>query len=202
MPRLTDARRQLRYDELIGAARSEFARHGYEAASISGIASVASVSDGLLYRYFADKKALLVAVLERYMGEVIARAEEAVFAEQGFGGRIERLIAIQLGAFADEPALCQLFIRELRAAADYPGSPLQDQMRRYTALVLRIVADARAASEIAFESDPRLLRDMIFGGIEHIAWRTLAGGEGLDPSGIAAQLAALICNGALGRAAK
>lgn len=195
MPRLTQARRQLREDELLGAARLEFARSGYEATSISGIARRANVSDGLIYRYFADKRALLAAVLEQYMGEIIAEAETVVFAERGFARRIEHLMIVQLRAFAEEPAICRLYIRQLRDASDYTGSPIHAQMRRYTALLLRIAEEAREAEEIGADIDPRLLRDLVFGGIEHIAWRHLANNDAFDVEGIAAQLARIISGG-------
>ena len=51
---------------MLAAARRSFADHGFDAASIAGIARGAGVSDGLLYRYFADKRALLLAVLARF----------------------------------------------------------------------------------------------------------------------------------------
>jgi AcrR family transcriptional regulator len=173
MPRLTEVRRQDRHDLLLEAARAAFAEHGFEGASISAIARTAGVSDGLIYRYFSDKRALLSAVLEKFVSDIIAQAEVAVAKEKTFAARLERLIAAQLQAYADEPALCRLYICELRAAADYLGSPLHGLTKRYTDLVVRIIKAAVKAKELRADVDPRMVRDMVFGSIEHIAWRSL-----------------------------
>ncbi len=99
MPRLTDQSRRLREDQLLAAARRSFADFGFEAASIAGIARGAGVSDGLLYRYFTDKRALLLAVLARFFEELIDRAGTAVAAESGFAAQLR---ALTHDAFPDD----------------------------------------------------------------------------------------------------
>lgn len=49
------------------AARTLFARDGYEATTTRAIAKQADVSDALLYRHFADKRAVLVRVVDEAM---------------------------------------------------------------------------------------------------------------------------------------
>lgn len=196
MPRLSEARMNDRRDALIAAARQAFAEHGYEATSIAGIARRAGVSDGLLYRYFTDKRALLAAVLTRYMEEMVARAEAAVAGSEGFEGRLKALIGAQLAAFAEDPDICDLYIRELRDTGAIPaGSPLRQAARTYTDLLVDIVRAAEASGEIEAGTDPRMIRDLVFGGIEHIAWHSLTGGPPLDVDQLAARLARLVARG-------
>lgn len=61
-----------RADRILSAALELFARHGYPATSVRMIAEHAGVAQGLMYTYFADKRALLAAVLERGMEDVRA----------------------------------------------------------------------------------------------------------------------------------
>jgi TetR/AcrR family transcriptional regulator, fatty acid metabolism regulator protein len=196
MPRLKEESRAGRQEALLDAARVSFAELGFEAASIAAIARRAGVSDGLLYRYFADKRSLLAAVLERYMEETIARAEAALRDAGDFPSRLERLIESQLAAFAEDPDICDLYIRELRdTGAVAAGSPLRLATRRYTDLLLAMVTDAAKRGEIAQDTDARMVRDLVFGGIEHIAWHSLSGGPALQVQPTAARLARLIARG-------
>ncbi|HEY1956441.1 MAG TPA: TetR/AcrR family transcriptional regulator [Polyangiaceae bacterium] len=67
MPRLRFQKAQAeKRDALLDAATLEFARHGYEDASINRILLAAGFSKGSFYYYFDDKPDLAVAVLERW----------------------------------------------------------------------------------------------------------------------------------------
>lgn len=50
-------------ERIAGAALEAFARHGYAAASVAGIAAAAGVSTGNVYRYYRNKEALFRAAL-------------------------------------------------------------------------------------------------------------------------------------------
>lgn len=57
---------------ILAAARAEFARHGYEQASLARIAADAEISKGTLYYYFADRDDVYASVvldLVRSFGE-------------------------------------------------------------------------------------------------------------------------------------
>ncbi len=60
-------------DEIVAAARLLFMEEGYEATSISRLASAAGVAPNTIYWYFKDKDEVLVAVLD---AEFSARMSE------------------------------------------------------------------------------------------------------------------------------
>ena len=62
----------------------------------------------------------------------------------------------------------------MRIASDYRGSAIQQLNRRYTSILIKMVDDAVANGEIPQAIDPRVVRDMMFGAIEHSAWRACA----------------------------
>jgi AcrR family transcriptional regulator len=70
-------------ERLIAAARELFGEHGYEATSIEAILTVSGVARGALYHHFATKEALFDAVVDRVVGEVAERADEAARATGG-----------------------------------------------------------------------------------------------------------------------
>lgn len=61
---------QRRRDEILAAARSIFAQYGYRLTRIDRIADSLSIGKGTIYRYFKDKKALLIAVFEQGIGHL------------------------------------------------------------------------------------------------------------------------------------
>ena len=54
-----------RQNEILDAAATVFANSGYHGANIPSICSQAGISVGALYKYFNNKEALFIAVLER-----------------------------------------------------------------------------------------------------------------------------------------
>ncbi|MDN5745100.1 MAG: TetR/AcrR family transcriptional regulator [Nocardioidaceae bacterium] len=68
--------REEKRDEIVGAAAALFADVGYEATSMTKVATAAGVTTTTIYWYFTDKDALLVAVLDRLLGEALAEAAE------------------------------------------------------------------------------------------------------------------------------
>jgi TetR/AcrR family transcriptional regulator, cholesterol catabolism regulator len=57
--------------ELIGAARRLFVEDGYEATSMASLARAAGVAPNTIYWYFADKDAVLIAVLDAVLGDAL-----------------------------------------------------------------------------------------------------------------------------------
>ena len=87
------------HELLVAAAREVFAERGVE-ASLEEIARRAGVGTGTLYRHFATRDALVEAVFERRIGELIAVAEIAAAEPDGWRalvGYLEQTLEIQAG---------------------------------------------------------------------------------------------------------
>ncbi|WP_157219625.1 TetR/AcrR family transcriptional regulator [Flavisphingomonas formosensis] len=201
MPRITAERLQDRRDSILAAARQVFARKGFAQASISDIAQIAGTSDGLIYRYFESKRVLLIEVLSAFYGRLIAGTEQIIDAQPDFAGKLTALVQRHVQAFAEDTDLCRLFIAEVRNFDDYIGSASQELNRRYTSILLRVIASGVEQGAVSPEIDPRLIRDMLFGGIEHLAWRHISGGIAIDVDGTARQISTLLLGGLKGTAA-
>jgi AcrR family transcriptional regulator len=61
-----------RLTHLRAAARAEFGRRGYETTTIRDVAKAAGMSTGSVYRLVRSKDELLIAIMERYAGNVAA----------------------------------------------------------------------------------------------------------------------------------
>ena len=82
----TEERRVL----IVEAAGRLFGEQGYEATRLDDVAAAAGVTKPILYRHFASKKALYLALLERHRDDMGSFAA----AIPGVGPREERLRAI------------------------------------------------------------------------------------------------------------
>ena len=63
--------RQEKSDLILNTALEVFATHGYHGASISTIAKHAGIAKGLMYSYFESKEALLKAILEKGVKDLL-----------------------------------------------------------------------------------------------------------------------------------
>lgn len=195
MPIISPERSKDRRDSILAAASKVFARSGFQAASISEIAHLAGVSDGLVYKYFDNKRDLLDCALHAFYERVIADLEREVRSVEGFKPRLTRLVRAHLGVFASDPGFCRVFISEVRVASDYAGSAIQLLNKRYSAILVRMVREAMVNREVRDDVDPRLLRDMLFGAIEHVAWRRITSQTALDCDRIADQIVKILTSG-------
>jgi AcrR family transcriptional regulator len=195
MPAISPERMRDRYETILAAASRAFAEKGYETTSITEIARAAEVSDGLIYKYFANKRDLLEHVLRAFYERIIEDLAAKVARGKGFGGQLYILISEHLSTFVAERDLCRLFISEVRIASDYRGSAIQQLNRRYTSILIEMVDAAVASGEIAQDIDPRVVRDMLFGAIEHAAWRHTIGKRPIDVTAIARAMTDIFLNG-------
>jgi AcrR family transcriptional regulator len=82
---------------IVEAARAQFASHGYQGATIRGIAAAAEVDPALVHHYYGTKEALFVAAMrlpvvpsEVLSGALAAGRLGTERAEAGFGARLVR----------------------------------------------------------------------------------------------------------------
>jgi AcrR family transcriptional regulator len=77
MPKVTEAHRTARRDEIIGAALRCFSEKGYQRTSMADVIDESGLSAGAIYGYFAGKQELFAAVagrvLEARQGELRAQ---------------------------------------------------------------------------------------------------------------------------------
>jgi TetR/AcrR family fatty acid metabolism transcriptional regulator len=195
MPKVSPERLQERKDSIVAAALAVFGERGFEKASIGQIATQAGVSDGLIYRYFDGKRALLLAALARFYEDVLDRARREIAEGKGFAGKLHALIRAHTAVFSENTGICRLFIAEVRNFDDYVGSGPQGLNRQYTGLLIPVLEEGMDEGLISHEIDHRLVRDMIFGGMEHIAWRHISSGTPMNVDRIAGLASRFVIGG-------
>jgi len=191
-PRLA---REQRVDEILDAARTVFCEKGYEHTVMAEIALRIGVVEGTLYKYFSSKRELLLKVLEHWYEEMFGDYARDLAAARNSRERLRLLVWRHLRSIRDYPLLCRLMFREVRSEADYHGSGLHQLNRQYTELLVQVLDVGQRSGEIRQDVPLPLLRDMVYGAIEHHTWNFICGRGALDIDRIAEQMTVMLCDG-------
>ncbi|KYF53788.1 TetR family transcriptional regulator [Sorangium cellulosum] len=109
------ARSRFLVDTIVEAAARVFDEHGYEGANTNRVARTAGVSVGSVYQYFPNKDALVTALHERHVRQMLQLLEQVDAAAEGSSLResTEQLVARSLEVHRTEPRLQRLLHAEL-----------------------------------------------------------------------------------------
>lgn len=183
-----------RVADIMAAARVVVAERGYENALMSEIAERAGVVEGSLYRYFESKRDLLTRVADDWFEEVLA-TDSGIESIRGTWNRLRHLVWRALAAVRDQPALSRFMLLEIRRDPDYRTTRSFALNRRFTAEVSQVCEDAVATGEFRGDVAVSLIRDMVFGCIEHSTWKFLRGEGDFAINEVADGIATVIVRG-------
>jgi AcrR family transcriptional regulator len=187
--------REQRVADILRAARDVFCDKGYEATAVSEIAARLGIVEGTIYKYFDSKRELLLKVLEHWYEEMFGDYERDLSGVNGARQRLHLLVWRHLRSTRDYPQLCRLMFREVRGEQDYLGSELHAKNRRYTEFLVDVIREGVESGEFRADLPPALLRDLVYGGIEHHSWNYICGRGELDIDRVADQISAVLCDG-------
>ena len=165
--------RERRVADIMAAARDVFRDKGYEEALISDIAERANVVEGSIYRFFENKRDLLVKVIEDWYENMLSDYDQQLAGITGTRNRLRYMTWRHLKTIHEEPALCQLMFQFLRTGEDYSNTGVYNLNREYTRRTIEILRDGIRNGEFRPDVPLSLVRDMIYGCIEHRTWAFL-----------------------------
>jgi len=178
--RASMARRQVnrlpperRVADILLAAKDVFTERGYNEALISDIAERAGVVEGSIYRFFHNKRDLLIKMVEHWYEDLLAHDEAQLQGVRGTWNRIRFMVHHHLVTIRREPALSRLMFQELRPDPQYRNTRLFQLNQAYTHRIVDIVKAAIASGEFRSDVSSSLVRDMIYGAVEHRTWAFL-----------------------------
>ena len=87
--------------------------------------------------------------------------------------QITLLVQRHIAMILEQPELFLMWIREVRATDAYLTSSSRDIFRSYTGLLRTVLGKAQTARTIETEMSDDMVRDMIYGGAEHVAWTAI-----------------------------
>ena len=107
-------RSRLTVDALLEATARVLMKEGYDRASTNKIAAVAGVSIGSLYQYFPSKEALVAAVIDRHMHEMMQVVRDALIkvATRPIEVAARELVSVMIDAHRVNPKLHRVLVEQ------------------------------------------------------------------------------------------
>lgn len=187
------ARTALRVQDLLAAARQVFSAHGYQRATTAMIAEAAGVSEATVFTYFAGKRELCIQVISDWYDEITRDLERDVPKLHGIHAKLSHVVRAHLVTLlADGSGLCALVLSEGRAAEPELERVITECKRRYTAPLMDALAEAQDQHQIRQDMPLRLMRDLVYGSMEHVLWDAITTLKRPDIDETADQLSELI----------
>ena len=184
-----------RISEILDAARSEFTAKGYDATTIMDISSSVGVVEGAIYRHFKGKRDILEQLLANYYLDLIADVRSKLPGILGARNRLRFLIWRHLTAFAEDPDYCRLVVSQVRPNTPLYESSVHDFNRQYTAFCIHVLEEGIAKGEFREDTSPTIVRDLLYGSVEHVMWRYLLSGAVIDVEAAADKITEVIVRG-------
>jgi AcrR family transcriptional regulator len=139
-------------ERILTAVKEVTLAEGVDRLSVAEVALRSGLARSVVYNYFADTRALLIAYAEAETQRLVKDLRAALQTESGPTGRLKVYLARRLADFAAEPQLPGI---ELAALLGPEG---HDRMRAHvqplTDLLVEIIEAGAAAGEFV-RSDPR-----------------------------------------------
>jgi|RhiMethySRZTD1v2_1073278.scaffolds.fasta_scaffold63562_3 AcrR family transcriptional regulator len=131
-------------DVILDAAERLFAMQGFTATTIKQIGKEADVNPALLYYYYDSKETLYRAMLQRILGQLLARGTDAIERAASHADRIRAFVRAQARLLADHPHFPQLFVREM---VDHQASHAEEAITSTAAGAFKRLCDVIVAGQ-------------------------------------------------------
>jgi len=181
--------------KIINAMRTLLEDRNFSTITISDIAVTAGVTEGLIYKYFKDKRQLLHHVLKEHYEYFLCQIDRDLNGVSGALNKLSKVIWSSIDRYANHRVFARIILLEVRNSDEYFQSEAYDLVRQFNKILLDIIKEGMESGEIRRDISPSLIRHTIFGTIEHACLNRVIFNETVPTDEIAEQITHLILNG-------
>jgi TetR/AcrR family transcriptional regulator, fatty acid metabolism regulator protein len=156
---------------IISAALQVFSEKGYHNATIAEIARKAKVSEATVYEYCGSKEDLLFMIPDEITRGAVEQMEKTLPFVKGAENRLRAIIYGYYSVYRDNPEYSSLVLLDLKHNREFMKTEGYHEVRRAAGLLLQVIEEGVASGEFRDDADPRLIRSMVLGTIEHVFFR-------------------------------
>ena len=162
MPKVTDAHRQARRQQILRAAFTCFGREGFHATTMQDICDEADLSPGAVYNYF-DGKADIIHAIAAESRDSLDTLFGSIDDEQSAPHVLAALVE-RLGAFVEKPGDAAAGGHRVRVrlwgealSADEVRAVLAENQANFVETIAAIIRDGQAEGTFDADADPEAL---------------------------------------------
>lgn len=149
---------------ILAAAETLFAEHGFDAASMSAIASAASVSKANVFHHFNSKHALYQAVLRNAIREVTRQLKHMASHSGAVSADMQQFAQSHLAGILEHDQFARLMLREI--LSDMPQEQLkiaQQVFGENFSELVTILRRGQERGELRADIDPAMVAMLLVG---------------------------------------
>ncbi|RLB13157.1 MAG: hypothetical protein DRG82_16225 [Deltaproteobacteria bacterium] len=100
-----------------------------------------------------------------------------------------------MNVYAKDRVFAKILLLQVRSFSDYSTSEPYMLVKRFSQLLLDIIKEGVEAGEIRDDIDPRTIRQVIIGSIEHVCLTSVMFGRDIHPDDLTESLCELVFKG-------
>ncbi len=172
IPRRKRLPRDERITRIISVTRDLLAEKGYDRLLTTEIAERCGLSEAAIYKYFDSKRDLLIQVAEKWYEEMLAEDHRSVEGMSAFEA-LRHVIWRHFAIVKRHRELTRFMLMDLRPDPNYRSMPIYQLNRKLLSQVPEVLRTYIDTGDLRSDIALGVIRDMIFGAIEHQTWAYL-----------------------------
>jgi TetR/AcrR family transcriptional regulator, fatty acid metabolism regulator protein len=182
--------------KIIKALKALLENKEFDSITTVEIAQTAGVSEGLIYKYFKDKRDLLYVVLRDYLDEYLRKFELDMKGINGALNKLRRLIWMHIHVYASNRIMAKILSLVVRGLPDFYASETYDWIVTvYAKRVLDVIEEGIENGEIRRDVPAKFIRQVLLGSLEHICLREVIFDKEINPDELTENLCKVLFKG-------
>lgn len=138
---MSDHSQNIKYQHILSSGKELFWKHGIKRVSVEEICSQAKVSKMTFYKFFKNKKALVIAILENTVGVALEDYKELINQDCSFTDKIAQILKMKLEGSKD---ISQEFILDIYQNQSMGLLPYMEELgKKSLALTMAFLLDSQ-----------------------------------------------------------
>lgn len=166
-------KKNVKYDAILEASKTVFAKEGYYGSSISKIAQKAEIGDGTVYLYFKNKEDILIQLFDTSIYHIlIPKAESIIEPIQDPRIMLYELIRTHFEFFGHDYDLARVIQIESRQPIQKTREVVRKSTKRYFQLLHNIITKGQEKGLFRKDVSSSSMQKLVFGTLDEFvtAW--------------------------------
>ena len=132
-----------RKERILSAAADLVASKGYHAVSVADIGAAAGVTGPAIYRHFRGKPAVLTALFDRAIDQLVAEAHSIAGRDDDVAAALSSMVDGQVRFVVEDRVLAQVYYTEINSLPDDDRRRLRRKQRLYLEEWVHLLSEVR-----------------------------------------------------------